>query len=164
MSKKKRNKKVVRPEKKCKPVVQSPLDIHNISNYVEDYAIISKFSHLPFSKRECIETRRYEHQIKANQYEHILGVYLINHNVKFIHQAPFVICGRIYFLDFFIPSLRVAIEVDGVAHSYMTQKDHDVCRDKDFYSIGIKTVRISNNEVNDPKYLYIRMKVEGIVR
>ena len=150
--------------KKQKPIVQTPLDIHNISNYIEDYAIISKFAHLPFSKREWIETRRYELQFNANKYEHILGEYLIKHDVKFIHQAPFVICGRIYFLDFFIPSLRVAIEVDGVAHSYMRQKDKDLSRDCDFKSIGVKTIRISNDEVNSPKHLGIRMKVEGIVR
>ena len=41
----------------CKPCVQSPLDLHNIKSYIEDYAIISKFSHLPFSKREWIETK-----------------------------------------------------------------------------------------------------------
>lgn len=46
--------------------VQSPLDLHNISQYIEDYAIISKFSHLPFSKREWIETRRYELQWSAS--------------------------------------------------------------------------------------------------
>ena len=163
MAKKKKNKKSVKKGSN-KPIVQSPLDIHNISNYIEDYAIISKFSHLPFSKREWIETRRYELQFSANMYEHTLGAYLLNHNVKFIHQAPFVICGRIYFLDFFIPSLRVAIEVDGVAHSYMVQKDRDACRDKDFYSIGIKTIRVSNDEVNASSYLDIRMKAEGIVR
>lgn len=162
--KKNKSRKDFKKEKKNKPVVQSPLDIHNISNYIEDYAIISKFSHLPFSKREWIETRRYEHQFSANKYEHILGAYLLSHNVKFIHQAPFVICGRIYFLDFFIPSLRVAIEVDGVAHSYMVQKDRDLNRDKDFYSIGIKTIRVSNDEVKSSKYLDIRMKAEGIVR
>jgi very-short-patch-repair endonuclease len=162
--KKNKSRKDSKKEKKIKPVVQSPLDIHNISNYIEDYAIISKFSHLPFSKREWIETRRYEHQFSANKYEHILGAYLLSHNVKFIHQAPFVICGRIYFLDFFIPSLRVAIEVDGVAHSYMVQKDRDLNRDKDFYSIGIKTIRVSNDEVKSSEYLDIRMKAEGIVR
>lgn len=162
--KKNKSRKDFKKEKKNKPVVQSPLDIHNISNYIEDYAIISKFSHLPFSKREWIETRRYEHQFSANKYEHMLGKYLLDHNVKFIHQAPFVICGRIYFLDFFIPSLRLALEVDGVSHSYMRQMDKDVSRDKDFYSIGVKTIRISNDEVNIPKILDMRMKVEGVVR
>lgn len=94
----KKNKKNKRSFKKNE--VQSPLDLHNISQYIEDYAIISKFSHLPFSKREWIETKRYELQYSANKYEHLLGAFLLSHDVKFIHQAPFVINGKIYFLDF----------------------------------------------------------------
>ncbi|HIY88143.1 MAG TPA: endonuclease domain-containing protein [Candidatus Bacteroides pullicola] len=148
----------------CKPRVQSPLDLHNIKSYIEDYAIISKFSHLPFSKREWIETRRYELQFSANKYEHNVGAYLLSHNVSFIHQAPFVINGKIYFLDFFIPSLRIALEVDGPSHDSMLKREKDKDRDSAFKSIGVKTIRISNPECDSPKYLNIRMKAEGIVR
>ncbi len=143
--------------------VQSPLDLHNISQYIEDYAIISKFSHLPFSKREWIETRRYELQYSANKYEHLLGAFLLSHDVKFIHQAPFVINGNIYFLDFFIPSLRTAIEVDGVSHSWYDRPNKDSNRDMDFKTIGIKTIRISNDEVSSKKYLEIRLKTSRII-
>lgn len=148
----------------CKPCVQSPLDLHNIKSYIEDYAIISKFSHLPFSKREWIETRRYELQFSANKYEHYVGEYLLSHNVSFIHQAPFIINGKIYFLDFFIPSLRIAIEVDGASHEYSWKHEKDKDRDSNFKSIGIKTIRISNSECESSKYLNIRMKADGIVR
>lgn len=144
--------------------VQSPLDLHNISQYIEDYAMISKFSHLPFSKREWIETRRYELQYSANKYEHLLGAFLLSHDVKFIHQAPFVINGKIYFLDFFIPSLRTAIEVDGVSHLWYDHPNKDNNRDIDFRTIGIKTIRISNDEVSSKKYLEIRLKASGIIR
>ena len=138
--------------------------MHNIKSYIEDYAIISKFSHLPFSKREWIETRRYELQFSANKYEHYVGAYLLSHNVSFIHQAPFIINGKIYFLDFFIPSLRIAIEVDGASHEYSWKHEKDKDRDSNFKSIGIKTIRISNSEYESSKYLNIRMKAEGIVR
>lgn len=152
------------PKVKNKKMVQSPLDLHNISQYIEDYAIISKFSHLPFSKREWIETRRYELQFSANKYEHLLGAYLLSHDVKFIHQAPFIINGKIYFLDFFIPSLRTAIEVDGISHSLYNNSDKDRNRDKDFKTIGIKTIRISNDEVSTNKFLDIRLKASGVIR
>lgn len=158
----KKNKKNKRSFKKNE--VQSPLDLHNISQYIEDYAIISKFSHLPFSKREWIETRRYELQYSANKYEHLLGAFLLSHDVKFIHQAPFVINGKIYFLDFFIPSLRIAIEVDGVSHSWYDRPNKDSNRDMDFKTIGVKTIRISNDEVSSKKYLEIRLKISGIIR
>ncbi|MCI7387789.1 MAG: endonuclease domain-containing protein [Bacteroides uniformis] len=158
----KKNKKNKRSFKKNE--VQSPLDLHNISQYIEDYAIISKFSHLPFSKREWIETKRYELQYSANKYEHLLGAFLLSHDVKFIHQAPFVINGKIYFLDFFIPSLRIAIEVDGVSHSWYDHPNKDSNRDMDFKTIGVKTIRISNDEVSSKKYLEIRLKISGIIR
>lgn len=158
----KKNKKNKRSFKKNE--VQSPLDLHNISQYIEDYAIISKFSHLPFSKREWIETKRYELQYSANKYEHLLGAFLLSHDVKFIHQAPFVINGEIYFLDFFIPSLRIAIEVDGVSHSWYDHPNKDSNRDMDFKTIGVKTIRISNDEVSSKKYLEIRLKISGIIR
>ncbi len=158
----KKNKKNKRSFKKNE--VQSPLDLHNISRYIEDYAIISKFSHLPFSKREWIETKRYELQYSANKYEHLLGAFLLSHDVKFIHQAPFVINGKIYFLDFFIPSLRIAIEVDGVSHSWYDHPNKDSNRDMDFKTIGVKTIRISNDEVSSKKYLEIRLKISGIIR
>lgn len=151
-------------KKNCKPYVQSPLDLHNIKSYIEDYAIISKFSHLPFSKREWIETRRYELQFSANKYEHYVGSYLLSHNVSFIHQAPFIINGKIYFLDFFIPSLCIALEVDGISHESVSKHEKDKDRDLNFKSIGIKTIRISNSECENSKYLNIRMKAEGIVR
>lgn len=158
----KKNKKNKRSFKKNE--VQSPLDLHNISQYIEDYAIISKFSHLPFSKREWIETKRYELQYSANKYEHLLGAFPLSHDVKFIHQAPFVINGKIYFLDFFIPSLRIAIEVDGVSHSWYDHPNKDSNRDMDFKTIGVKTIRISNDEVSSKKYLEIRLKISGIIR
>ena len=158
----KKNKKNKRSFKKNE--VQSPLDLHNISQYIEDYVIISKFSHLPFSKREWIETKRYELQYSANKYEHLLGAFLLSHDVKFIHQAPFVINGKIYFLDFFIPSLRIAIEVDGVSHSWYDHPNKDSNRDMDFKTIGVKTIRISNDEVSSKKYLEIRLKISGIIR
>jgi len=94
----------------------------------------------------------------------LLGAFLLSHDVKFIHQAPFVINGKIYFLDFFIPSLRIAIEVDGVSHSWYDHPNKDSNRDMDFKTIGVKTIRISNDEVSSKKYLEIRLKISGIIR
>lgn len=67
-------------------------------------------------------------------------------------------------MDFFIPTLRVALEIDGIYHSSSKQNEKDSFRDKDFKTIGIKTIRISNDEAKDEKILDIRMKAEGIVK
>lgn len=161
--KKNSNKRSVKTNKKC-VVVQSPLDLHNISSYIEDNAIISRFSKLPLSKQDWIETNRYKLQYSAPKAEHVVGTVLINRSVKFIHQAPFVISGKIYFADFFVPSLRTIIEIDGFSHNNMIAEESDKSRDRDFFCIGIKTIRISNHEAMSEKYLLTRLAAEGIIR
>lgn len=96
--------------------------------------------------------------MKANKYEMLLGEYLVNKGIKFVHQASFIINGKIYFLDFFIPSKRLAIEVDGQYHSSIEQEERDSIRDYNFSHIGIKTFRISNKETLEKSTLDIVLK------
>lgn len=83
-----------------KKVVSNKLKEYNKSNYIEDYQIIGQFCNLPKSKKEWIEDTRESLKSKANKYENCLGEYLIKKKIKFIHQAPFVINGKIYFFRF----------------------------------------------------------------
>ena len=62
-------------------------------------------------------------------------------------QYEMTINGHIYFLDFYIKSLRVAIEVDGGYHSTIEQSAKDRERDANLASVGIKTIRIKNEQV-----------------
>lgn len=62
-------------------------------------------------------------------------------------QHEMTINGHIYFLDFYIKSLRVAIEVDGGYHSTIEQSAKDMERDANLASVGIKTIRIKNEQV-----------------
>lgn len=60
-------------------------------------------------------------------------------------QAFFMIRGRSYFLDFFFPDAMTAVEIDGSIHKLT--KEHDRKRDADFRSIGIRTIRVKNEDV-----------------
>lgn len=140
-----------------KKVVSNRLNEYNKANYIEDYRIIGQFCNLPKSKKEWIEDTREQLKAKANKYENLFGEYLIKKKIKFVHQAPFIINGKIYFLDFYIPSKRIAIEVDGQYHDSLYQEDYDDVRDYNFNSIGIKTIRIANNETMDANQLDIRL-------
>lgn len=62
-------------------------------------------------------------------------------------QVFFCIKGNMYFLDFFIPSKHVAIEIDGGYHKMKSVRKHDKKRDYDFFSIGIMTIRIKNSDL-----------------
>lgn len=119
------------------------LDVHNTESYMADNAIMAQLT-ATYSAKDWIETRRSELQMKANVYERNVGAYFICNNIKFVHQAPFIINKKIYFLDFYLPQKRIAIEVDGISHESIQSNERDANRDKDFASIGIRTYRISN--------------------
>jgi very-short-patch-repair endonuclease len=63
----------------------------------------------------------------------------------------FMINGRCYFLDYYYPEKRVAIEIDGGYHK--ERKEIDAQRDKDFLKIGVKTIRVKDHDVLDGKLL-----------
>ena len=53
-----------------------------------------------------------------------------------------------YILDFFIPSVNIAIELDGSQHGEPEAKRADKERDRDLLSMGIKTLRYTNISIN----------------
>lgn len=67
-------------------------------------------------------------------------------------QVYFNIDGKGYFLDFFLPFKNIAIEIDGRLHQEEDRKKYDIERDAAFLSIGIKTIRITTDEMNDPDF------------
>jgi very-short-patch-repair endonuclease len=58
--------------------------------------------------------------------------------LKFRRQHP---TGR-YVLDFFCSDARLAIEVDGEAHSRGNRPEHDEARDEWLRSAGVDTLRV----------------------
>jgi very-short-patch-repair endonuclease len=76
----------------------------------------------------------------------------------FIHQAPFVFRPRtIYFCDFYLPDHKLVIEVDGIYHNGDVQFTKDKERDANLRSIGMRVVRIANEELGDPRLLALRL-------
>ena len=53
-----------------------------------------------------------------------------------------------YILDFFIPQVNVAIEIDGSQHYETDAKKADQKRDADLALVGIKVIRYTNNDIN----------------
>ena len=119
---------------------------------IRDYSHLAKLK-VSDSRRSWIETTMYELREKSNKYERKLLQLLKVNNIEFIHQAPFIIDGKIYFADFYLPKQNLIIEIDGVSHNNNIQREYDYCRDGAFLSYKIKTVRLSNDIVNDNKRL-----------
>jgi very-short-patch-repair endonuclease len=53
-----------------------------------------------------------------------------------------------YILDFFIPEVNLAIELDGSQHYEEKNREEDKVRDETLLSVGIKVVRYPNTEIN----------------
>lgn len=53
-----------------------------------------------------------------------------------------------YILDFFIPDVNIAIELDGSQHYDTKKREEDCVRDKTLLSMGIKVVRYPNTDIN----------------
>lgn len=83
----------------------------------------------------------------STPYENGAFRYLIKCYNNIIFQAPFYICGKVFFADFYVPEESKIIEIDGEYHSNVIQRVKDKERDKLFLSIGITTERIKNNLV-----------------
>ena len=60
-----------------------------------------------------------------------------------------------YIVDFFIPSKKIAIELDGSQHYEPEAKDADRLRDSELMKYGIRVLRYTNFDV--------QMRFEGVV-
>ncbi len=54
-----------------------------------------------------------------------------------------------YILDFYIPKLRIAIEIDGKQHGREENRNDDMERDRFLAAMDIKVLRYTNVEVNE---------------
>jgi very-short-patch-repair endonuclease len=53
-----------------------------------------------------------------------------------------------YVVDFYCSSKKLIIEIDGIQHDNIQDKDYDTERTKYFESLGYKVLRFWNNEIN----------------
>ena len=132
------------------------LDKHNVENYYSDIEYIGRLC-VSQSTKEWIETNMYVLRGRSNIYENNVGAYLYDKKIKFIHQAPFVFSGKIYFADFYLPEHRLVIEVDGSYHYGDEQFKYDRERDYQFKSMRIQTMRMSNQETMSRKTIELRL-------
>jgi len=52
-----------------------------------------------------------------------------------------------YILDFYCPSARLAVEIDGAVHESVAQARHDVRRDRWLHDKGITVLRVAASDV-----------------
>ena len=101
---------------------------------------------LHFNKKEIQKLRRL---LRTNMTftEKIVWMYLRKRQMKerFIRQYSV----DNYIIDFYCPKLKIAIEIDGDVHVQERQKKYDKIRQEYLEQLGIKFVRIKNDELFD---------------
>jgi len=74
-------------------------------------------------------------------WRHLKGRQLLGYKFRRQHGI-----GR-YIVDFYCPSLRLIVEVDGDSHFEEQQKKYDQVRSTYFKQLSIRTLRFRNDEV-----------------
>ena len=77
---------------------------------------------------------------------------------KVIKQQPVFTGSKVYYLDLYIPKLRLAIECDGGYHYTPNQKIKDNNRSAGLRRLGIHVYRLSNHDARNVS------KVEAKIR
>jgi very-short-patch-repair endonuclease len=106
-------------------------------------------------EKKWVKITRSELKKKSTPFEDIVFHYLVEHGIKHvIKQHPIKVYGHRYFLDLYIRSRKIAIEVDGGYHNNPEQIVKDIERDESLKrKKGINTLRITNADVLDPEKL-----------
>jgi very-short-patch-repair endonuclease len=103
-----------------------------------------KITRNQFVTREKLELAR-DLQQRMTPRERVLWHALRNDAFGALHfRRQQVIAG--YVADFYCASAKLAIEIDGDSH--LNRIEHDAQRDRALLEMGIRTLRISNSEVD----------------
>ncbi|TVL97672.1 MAG: hypothetical protein CV087_22100 [Candidatus Brocadia sp. WS118] len=81
-------------------------------------------------------------------------------NLKFLRQHPIIYRSlngntKFFIADFYCDELRLVVELDGPIHD--KQKDCDDARDRKMNELGLKVLRIKNEDAWDLEGLYRKM-------
>jgi len=105
-----------------------------------------------FVTREKLELAK-DLRRRMTPQEKILWRALRNDSLGALHfRRQQVIAG--YIVDFYCASARLAVEIDGDSHLH--RAEHDALRDRTLAEMGIRTLRIGNQEVHQD--------AEGVLR
>jgi very-short-patch-repair endonuclease len=109
-----------------------------------------------FNKKEIQKRRRF---LRSNMTfsEKLVWMFLRKHqmNDRFLRQYSV----DNYVIDFYCPKLKLAIEIDGDVHDLKRQKMHDKTRQEYLEQLGIKFLRIKNEDLlNNPNKAFERIE------
>lgn len=86
---------------------------------------------------------------KQPKAERVFEDALVKHQLRYRTQFP--MGGGVYILDFFLPDLRLVIEIDDPSHERPERKKRDAAKNAYLTKNGYRIVRVTNDVVlKDP--------------
>ncbi len=107
----------------------------------EDGKIMTIHFNISEMKQRRRELRNNQTPAEKIMWEHLRNRKLLG--IKFRRQYSV----DYYVIDFYAPSLKLAIEIDGGIHNIPEQKEYDKIREEHIKNYGIKILRIKNEEI-----------------
>ncbi len=116
-------------------------------------------------KQALANERAFELRQNATQAEKKFKMYLKLLGYKYSFQEPIHTKMTFFIADFYLPRNKVIIEIDGEYHNDRKQKAKDKARDKVmFQECGLRTLRITNNDVDCKGELYFKSLLESFIK
>lgn len=89
---------------------------------------------------------------------------IYNHKLKILFQYPLHLQKNFFILDIFIRKAELCIEIDGRHHKEdKKQRERDKFRDSQLAEIGIRTERITNQELRND-YREVINRITGLIK
>ena len=117
----------------------------SLDNFKLKHQEVKSYTELDDDMVEWIDENSIHLLVSRNKAELLAGDELKKYVNDVQEQVYFRIEGHSYFLDYYLPKYKIAIEIDGNIHKIRKEEDKE--RDKLFSSIGIRTIRIPAKEV-----------------
>lgn len=100
-----------------------------------------------FKQSKCSKYRR-DLLHKTTNSEKITKIMLEELGIKFIEQKGFIQGNYFCIVDFYIPLLRLCLEIDGGYHSQEQQIRKDFRKDNYLRDRGFNVLRITNEQIS----------------
>ena len=112
-------------------------------------------------KQRLLSERQKELKQKATKEEIIFRGRLFENDIKHTFQKG-VIDGKNFMIaDFYIPDIKLIVEIDGGYHETSKQKARDNFKDKHYKDRGFSVIRIKNEDVVDFNFLELKKSAES---
>lgn len=125
----------------------------SLENFKSKHNKVHDYNKLDDDLVEWVNERSVNLLVNRNTSELMAGEELKKYVSEVHEQVYFRISGHSYFLDYYLPKYRLAIEIDGGYHRIRREEDKE--RDKLFNSIGIRTIRINSKDVLKGDFLKV---------